>query len=63
MSQTYTGTVVENSLQTTDILKKLTVHKTWQEGDWILDTVSLDENQIDELVQALRMDEPWYIHL
>lgn len=58
----YKGTIIENSLSKKDILKKVRVNKTWQDGDWILHDVSLDEDQIPELSRSLD-DGPWYIHV
>jgi len=58
----YKGTVIENSLGNKDILKKLRINKTWQDGDWTLHSVSLDEDQIPELSRSLD-NGPWYIHI
>jgi hypothetical protein len=58
----YKGTVIENSLSNKDVLKKLRINKTWQDGDWILHNVSLDEDHIPELSRSLN-NGPWYIHI
>ena len=58
----YRGTIVENSLSNKDILKKVRINKTWQDGDWILHDVTLDESQVEELSQSLDSG-PWYIHI
>jgi len=58
----YKGIIIENSLSNKDVLKKARIDKTWQEGDWILHTVSLDENQVVELSRSLD-NGPWYIHV
>jgi len=56
------GTIIENSLANKDILKTLQIDKTWQDGDWILHSIRIDEKRISELSKSLN-DEPWYIHL
>lgn len=58
----FKGTVIENSLSNKEILKKLRISKTWQSGDWTLHSVSLDEDQIQELSRSLD-NGPWYIHI
>lgn len=58
----YKGTIIENSLANKEILKKLRINKTWQEGDWILHSVALDEDQISELSRSLD-NGPWYTHI
>lgn len=58
----YTGTIVENSLDDKAILKKLRINKTWQDEDWILHSVSVDENQLTELSHSIN-NGPWYIHV
>ncbi len=58
----YKGTIIENSLNNKDILKKVRINKTWKDGDWILHSISLDEDQIPELSNSLD-NGPWYIHL
>jgi hypothetical protein len=56
------GTIIENSLINKDILKTLQIIKTWQDGDWILHSIQIDEGRIKELSESLNND-PWYIHL
>ena len=58
----YKGTIIDSSLSDKDLLKKVRVSKTWQERDWTLHNVSLDEDQIPELSRALD-NGPWYIHV
>ena len=58
----YKGTIIDNGLSNKDILKKLRVNKTWQDGDWTLHSVSLDEDQVAELSSSLDSG-PWYIHI
>jgi hypothetical protein len=58
----YQGTIIEDSLSDKDILKQFRVNKTWQNGDWTLHSVSLDENQVEILSRALDAG-PWYIHI
>jgi len=58
----YKGTIIENSLKDKEILKKVKIEKTWQDDDWILHDVLVDESQISELPQSLA-DGPWYIHI
>ena len=58
----YKGTIIENSLKDKEILKKVKIEKTWQDDDWILYDVLVDESQIPELSQSLA-DGPWYIHI
>jgi len=58
----FKGTIVENSINNKEVLKKLRINKTWQEGDWTLHSVSLDEDQVAELSRSLD-NGPWYIHI
>lgn len=58
----YKGTIIENSLSSKEILKKVRIDKTWQDGDWTLHDVFLDEDQIPELSRSLD-NGPWYIHI
>lgn len=58
----FKGTVIENSISNKEILKKLRINKTWEEGDWILHNVSLDEDQVEELSRSLD-NGAWYIHI
>ncbi len=55
------GTIIENSLQDPSILKSLTVRKTWQDGDWILHDVLIEEQDAIEIGSYLK-EGPWYIH-
>jgi len=57
----YKGTIVENSLEDKNILDKVQIIKTWQDGDWILHDVLVEENQLEELGKALT-DGPWYMN-
>ncbi|MEK7567917.1 MAG: hypothetical protein AAB513_03295 [Patescibacteria group bacterium] len=56
------GTIIENSLNNKEILKKLQIDKTWRDGDWIFHAVQIQKNKIPELQKSLN-DGPWYIHL
>jgi len=58
----YKATIIENSLRDKSILNELQIVKTYQDGDWILHDVLIDESQISTLPSYLS-DEPWYIHL
>ena len=55
------GTIVENSLEDKSILNELQIEKTWQDGDWILHEVLVDEKKVNEMGKYLA-DGPWYIH-
>ena len=55
------GVLIENSLNTTDLLPTLEISKTWKDGDWILHEVSVSEKQVRELSKHLRKG-PWYMH-
>jgi hypothetical protein len=57
----YKGTVVENSLSDKSILDKIQITKTWQDEDWTLHNVLVDENRLEELGKAL-IDGPWYMN-
>jgi len=58
----YKGTIIDNSLSNKDLLKRVRVSKTWQEGEWTLHSVLLDEDQVAELSRSLD-NGPWYIHI
>ena len=58
----FKGIIIENSLTDKSILNDLNIEKTWQDGDWILHSVKVTENQILKLSKSLA-DGPWYIHL
>lgn len=58
----YKGTIIENSLSNKDLLKKIRIKRTWQDGDWTLHSVFLDEDQVAELSRSLD-NGPWYIHI
>lgn len=58
----YTGTIIENSLADTSILKKLQVLNTRNAGSWVLHDVLLEEKDVLDL-QAALSDGPWYIHV
>src|ERR1035437_9764025 len=58
----FKGTIIENSLNDKSILDKIQIIKTYQDNDWILHDVYIDEKQIPELSKYLA-DGPWYIHL
>jgi len=49
----YKGTIVENSLADKSILDKVKITKTWQDDDWTLHDVSVEENQLEELGKAI----------
>ncbi|MFZ2484338.1 MAG: hypothetical protein WAX80_03545 [Minisyncoccia bacterium] len=57
----YKGTIVENSLIDKNILEKVQITKTWQDEDWILYDVLVEENQLYELGKSLA-DGPWYMN-
>lgn len=56
------GTIIENSLANKDILKTLQIDRTWQDDDWILHSVRIDEGRVADLSKSLD-NGPWYIHL
>jgi len=58
----FRGTIIENSLSDKNILKKLKVEKTWQDGEWTLHSVWIKKEEVPELSKCLA-DGPWYIHL
>lgn len=58
----YKGTIIENSLNDKDILKRLIINRTWQDGSWVLHDVSIKEDQISELSKHMNIG-PWYIHV
>jgi hypothetical protein len=58
----FKGVIVENSLSDNNILKKLQIMKSWEEGDWILHSILIEEDKISDLAKHL-LDGPWYIHL
>ena len=60
-SKIYKGTIVENSLADKSILEKLQVTKTWQDGDWTLHKVLINEDQFDDVAEPLSAG-PWYVH-
>lgn len=55
------GTIVENSLSDTSILKEVKILKTWKDGSWILHSVIASPEIISEMPRYLA-DGPWYIH-
>lgn len=55
------GTIIENSLQDKSILDRLQIEKTWQDDDWVLHDVLVDEDVVQTIGQYLS-DGPWYIH-
>jgi len=57
----YKGTIIENCLRDTSILKELRVDRTWQNGDWVLHDVSIDAEKISRVGEYLA-DGPWYVH-
>lgn len=56
------GTIIENSLADKSVLADLKIIKTWNDEDWILHDVILDESQIKIIQQSLD-DGPWYVHV
>lgn len=58
----YKGTIIENSLSDKKILDQIKIVKTWQDEDWTLHNVLVEEEQIPELAKYIA-DGPWYIHL
>lgn len=55
------GTIIENSLRDTSILKNLQIVKSWEAGDWKLHDVLVSREDAEQLGQYLD-DGPWYIH-
>jgi len=58
----YKGTIIENSLSDKGILDQTKIVKTWQDDDWTLHNVLIEEEQIPNLAKYIA-DGPWYIHL
>ncbi len=58
----YKGTIIENSLNSKDILGRLKINKTWHSGSWVLHDVLMGEDHIQELSKYLD-NGPWYIHV
>lgn len=56
------GTIIENSLRDTSILGELKITRTWQDEEWVLHDVLVDEDKAEKLARYLN-DGPWYIHL
>jgi hypothetical protein len=57
----YKGAIVEQSLTDTDILKQLNILSSVQDGSWLIHTVAVTREQIDQIAQALSVG-PWYTH-
>ncbi len=57
----YKGTIIENSLESKEILKELKVIKKYKIVDWILDDVLITEDQIRKLGEYMS-DGAWYMH-
>jgi hypothetical protein len=55
------GTIIETSLTDSDILKELSILKSWPDGSWKLHQVSLDRAQTLKLADHIA-DGPWYMH-
>jgi hypothetical protein len=60
-TNTLRGTVVENSLTDTAVLKKLDIKKTWTDGNWTLHDVRLSPKDASSFGKSLS-DGPWYVH-
>lgn len=58
----YIGTIVEQSLENKEVLKELSVLRTYTDEDWTLYQIECDETVFSKLQQSLN-DGPWYIHL
>jgi hypothetical protein len=58
----YKGTIIEQSLTSTDVLKTLKITKTWTDEDWVLHDIEVDEELVSAIQQSLA-DGPWYVHL
>lgn len=56
------GIIIENSLQDKSLLEKIQINRTWQEGDWILHEIEVDEKEVPEIGKYIS-NGPWYIHL
>jgi hypothetical protein len=57
----YQGTVVENSLENKEVLKKIKITKNYNQEDWMLHDVEVSNKEIEELNKALA-DGPWYMN-
>lgn len=57
----FKGTIIQNSLADKSILDKVKIVKTWQDKDWTLHDVLVEENQLEELQKSLA-DGPWYMN-
>lgn len=55
------GTVVENSLVNPEILKNLSILKSWPDGSWNLHQVSVTRDQAIALGEQLA-EGAWYMH-
>ncbi len=55
------GTIVENSLSDSKILKNLTIVKSWPEGSWKLHQIELSRDSALKLAEYIA-EGPWYMH-
>lgn len=58
----YKGVLVENSLVDTEILKRVKIIRSYEEGDWKLHDIRLSKKQIADIQQSIA-DAGWYFHL
>jgi hypothetical protein len=58
----YQGTIIEQSLENTDILKEFSITKTWTDEDWILHDIEVDEDAF-LIIQRSLANGPWYVHM
>jgi hypothetical protein len=56
-----TGIIIENSLQDNTVLHRLTILKTWQDGNWRIHEVQVSKAEAEELGKHLSSG-PWYMH-
>jgi hypothetical protein len=56
------GTIIENSLSDTSILKEVQIDRTWQVGSWTLHDFRIEKEKEPELSKYIA-DGPWYIHV
>jgi two-component system, cell cycle response regulator len=54
--------LIENSLRDKSILKDVRIDKTWQDGEWILHSIKMEEARLTDLQESLH-EGSWYVHL
>lgn len=55
------GTIIENSLNDTCVLERLTILKSWTAGSWVLHRVQVSKAEAMSLSEYLA-EGPWYVH-